>query len=177
MAGDVIFRFWMGGTSPMGAYSARIIRRLYPQAHLLDFGERDLEDVDVPETVPREDTRQWRRHVSNVFRWKMLWSMGYGVYVDHDVVPLGRWPEGDWIAAHHTPCTCAVSLTEGSTVADRALDVIYSVSGTRNYSEDASGEAVLAKVLADLPFVPLKYDGSGALLDDASPLLHCWHGA
>lgn len=174
MPGPVIHRFWMGGEPPMEPWLGDVVRMTNPTSPLRDLRDIVAVPYDIPDTLLSDDARQLGRHTANVVRWNLLYEHG-GIYLDHDVIPLRALPEGRWVAAHGTPCNCAISLPEPhDPAADLALDTIYSAK-PHELSTHASGEVLLAALMATLPQVSLMFDSAGRVLDPTSPIVHAWH--
>lgn len=154
----------------MEPWQGQVLRGVYNDYSVVDLTEKDHR-YDIPKTC-NGNIREWRRHVSNVVRWNLLYDFG-GIYFDWDVIPRAKL-EGFWIAAHGRVCTCAISVPEPKNkVVERILDAIHS-SPSAPTSVEASGEALVDK-LWPYERIQLAFDSAGRLIDPSSPLIHVWH--
>jgi hypothetical protein len=165
-------RYWHGPLDPPAEpWLGNVLR---------NFGTlNDWTDDTLPADIKGfADEQAWRsddpRHRANCVRWMLLDSLG-GIWIDHDVVPLGELPTGPWTATlGGLRTSAAVSLPAGHELSRAMIDRISSstVEGDAPY---ISGDQILARMPDfNLGKVEVMYGAEGQRGPEESKLLHLW---
>lgn len=137
----VVHRYWTGGDPPN---SPSVFTH---HEFVVDHTDRALPVfvvawLDEHADAVREDQRAVHR--SNMVRWWLLARYG-GVWVDYDVTVFECLDAEDWpfVAAHRSPCTCAMRFPLGHPVPEAMVQHCSGLGPGELSSPEASGELAL----------------------------------
>ena len=214
-----VHRLWLGDEPhPAAGFTARAIQSTMDATtgRLIDWTQRDamglvddvLVDLGIMDDLGHPDVLDLLgsdpRHISNVFRYAVLWAQG-GLWLDHDVLPLmdlrsldGPWTAGFRATQRREGCVLWFpqpehhmldALLKGAVTPPNVVEVRSDRGPTRQMlaaPQDAphrSGAHLLTKVGAGFPGVSvnhrvLPFDSTGRLTyRGPAQAVHLWEGS